>query len=148
MISFHIKSIYVLAHLNQSDPEHKRQRSRQSYSQHPGLRILIGQIPFDLLQCLLVNRMVVWVIRGKDGFTGDVLQVTVPGALGDVLATDGILTDDVGVCAAVLVDNFPVFLLRDIHLYVIKASHRSRLNCRPKDRRLPRPKSEIWTPRM
>lgn len=120
MISFDIKSIYVLAHLNQPDPEHKRQRSRQPNCQHPGLRILIGQIPFDLLQCLLVNRMVVWVIRGEDGLAGYVLEVTVSGALGDVLATDGILTDDVGIGAAVLVDNLPVFLLRDIHLYVIR----------------------------
>lgn len=66
--------------------------------------------------------MVVWIIRREDGFASDVFEVAVPRALGDVLATDGILTDDVGVRTAVLVDNLPVFLLRDIHLYVIKVS--------------------------
>lgn len=115
MISYHKKSCYVFAHFDESDPEEKGKRPCQPHSQHPCLCILIGQIPLDFLQCLLINGMIVWIIRGKYGLAGNVLQVAKPSTLGHFFATDGILADYVGIGTAIFVDDLPVLFLRDIH---------------------------------
>ena len=115
MISYRRQSCYVFAHFDQPDPEEEGKRPRQPHRQHPRLCVLIGQVSLDLLKGFLVDGMVIRIVGGEYGLAGDVLQVAEPRSIGHVPAADGVLADDVGIGAAVFVDDLPVLLLRDIH---------------------------------